>query len=359
MNAIFERALSLGGRDAALLARVADYFVLSRQVERAVPLYEEVIQLEGAAGDPALLANTRDKLGRALFVTQQQEKAIAVLEALVKDSPLRVESYEMLGQLYEAQEEPGKALTNYQKALLLNPNKAVHYLRVSDFLMKQKSPEKAVETMLEAAKRFPELPQITYSLAVTLSQAGRHGEAMTKFEEALLEARQNDQSMLNAVFYFSYGAAAEQAGLVDQAATLFQKSIELDPENAAQARNYLGFMWIDRGIRLEEAGKLIGQAVAAEPENGAFIDSLGWYYYKIGDYDKALRELLRAEKRITGGDAVVYDHIGDTYARKGDTAQALVYWEKSLALDPDEPKVAEKIEAAQQKLTALPAPSTE
>lgn len=358
MNTVFERALELADDDdSGLFARVADYFILSRQVARAVPLYEKVVALEARSGDEALLANTRDKLGRALFVTGEQEKAIAVLEALVKDSPLRVESYEMLGQLHEAREAPAKALANFQKSLLLDPNKPINYLRVSDLQMKLKQNDKAVETLEEAEKRFSDLPQITYSLAVTLGQAKRHAEAMTKFEEALLEARQSDASMLNSAFYFSYGAVAEQAGLVDRAVDLFHKSIELDPENAAQARNYLGFMWVDRGIRLDEAGKLIEQAVAAEPDNGAFLDSLGWYHYKKGDYAAALTDLKRAAELIPEGDAVVFDHIGDAYAKTGDTAQALIFWQKALALDPEEKKFAQKIEDAKEKVTALPSPA--
>src|SRR5678815_2091656 len=96
--------------------------------------------------------------------------------------------------------------------------------------------------MRSARSKFPGLPRIAYSLAVTLSQAKRHTEAMTVFAETVAEAEQNQEEILNGPFYFQYGAAAEQAGLVEKAAELMRESIRLDPSNAPQAWNYLGYM---------------------------------------------------------------------------------------------------------------------
>ena len=86
---------------------------------------------------------------------------------------------------------------------------------------------------------------------------------------------------------------------------------------------------------------------------GDLIDSLGWYYHKKGDLDRALQLLLKAESLTKPEDATVFDHIGDTYQQLGKTAQALQYWQKSLALDGDDKKVAEKIDAAKQKVSAV------
>ena len=81
---------------------------------------------------------------------------------------------------------------------------------------------------------------------------------MRAFEKALVEAGNSQPDMLNADFYFDYGAAAEQAGQYVKASELFRKSIELDPDNAARSYNYLGYMWVERSENLEEAGQLIG-----------------------------------------------------------------------------------------------------
>ena len=115
-------------------------------------------------------------------------------------------------------------------------------------------------------------------------------------------------------------------------------------ELAPKAYNYIGYMWIDRDMNLDEAGEMIKKALDAEPDNGAFLDSLGWLHYKKGDYEQALKDLLRAVESLKKEDPVVFEHLGDTYHKLGKEAEALSYWQRSLALE-DNPKVKEKIEA--------------
>jgi tetratricopeptide (TPR) repeat protein len=157
--------------------------------------------------------------------------------------------------------------------------------------------------------------------------------------------------MLNARFYFDYGAAAEQAGLYDKAAELMKKSIAMDPPKAAEAYNFLGYMWAERNTNLEEAEEMIGKALELDPDNGAYLDSRGWLYHRKGKYEDALRDLLRAAQVITRDDPVVFEHIGDTYAKMNRIAQALEYWQKADALNPGNKSLAEKIESTKTKLS--------
>jgi tetratricopeptide (TPR) repeat protein len=356
INAVIQKAVSFANGDATVLTKAADFYVLTRQVKEAIPLYLKVINLKANSNDPAV-ANVRDKLARSFRVTGQRDEAIAMLQRLIKDNPMRYESYELLGELFEEKAEFDNALANYEQTLLLDPAQALNYLRVADLYLKIKKPEKAVAILTEARTRFPDLPQITYSLAVALSQSKRHQESLTAFEEALHEAENVQQDMINGAFYFAYGAAAEQAGMTEKAAELLKKSIDLDPGNAAQAYNYLGYMWVDRNENLDEGGELIKRAIEMEPDNAAFIDSLGWFYFQKGDYDKALIELQKAAEAIKPEDAVVYEHLGDTYQQTHNVAQALIFWQKAVALDPANVKVAEKIENAKQKVTSHPSPT--
>jgi tetratricopeptide (TPR) repeat protein len=112
---------------------------------------------------------------------------------------------------------------------------------------------------------------------------------------------------------------------------------------------------------------MIKKALGIEPENGAYLDSLGWFYFKKGDYTRALTELLHAADLINPPDPVVYEHIGDTYRSLGNGAQALSYWQKGLALDPQNSSLTSKVDQAKAKMTsnlnsaapspALPSPS--
>jgi Flp pilus assembly protein TadD len=128
----------------------------------------------------------------------------------------------------------------------------------------------------------------------------------------------------------------------------FRRVIALDPKHA-EAYNYVGYMFAERGQNLEEAVTLIKKALELEPENGYFIDSLGWAYYQQGRYPDALRELKRAVEKAKE-DPVIYDHLGDAYAKNGFDEDALIAWEKSLALDPNAEGVAKKIQDTRSRL---------
>jgi tetratricopeptide (TPR) repeat protein len=114
-------------------------------------------------------------------------------------------------------------------------------------------------------------------------------------------------------------------------------------------------MWADRGQNLEEAEGMIRKALAGDPDNGAFLDSLGWLCYKKGELDEALKWLLRAVDNLRPEDATVYDHLADTYQKLGKMDEAVRSWEKALALhqdDLDNKKVQEKLDAAKRKITS-------
>jgi tetratricopeptide (TPR) repeat protein len=246
--------------------------------------------------------------------------------------------------------------------LLLDSSEPTNHLRLADLLRTEKKYDKAVEVLQQARKKFSDRPFITYGLALALSQAKRHEESLAAFAQAQTDAENRNEELLNASFYFSFGAAAEQAGNLDKAAELLKQSIQLDP-NVPQAYNYLGYMWADRGLHMDEAGNLIKKAIELDPENGAYLDSLGWFYFKRGESEKALKELLHAQENILRedkhDDPTVLDHIADAYSKLGKTPEALSYWQKALALEQDDKaligKITEKVEAAKQKVTSGPA----
>ena len=170
------------------------------------------------------------------------------------------------------------------------------------------------------------------------------------------EAPASKPTLPDASFYLAYGMAAEQSGEIERAATLLKKSIDLAPNDSTQARNYLGYMWLEHGSHLPEAGALIQRAVKDAPKNGAYLDSLGWYFYKMADYPQAVANLLKAVAVLPAPDAVVYEHLGDAYAATGETAKALEAWNKALALVPDNKTLPEKIRSAQQQPTPAAKP---
>ena len=203
----------------------------------------------------------------------------------------------------------------------------------------------------EARRRYPDAPEFGYYLAIALRESNNPKEAVITFEEALNEAQNTNAELLTARFYLDYGAAAEQAGLYDKAAELFRKAIAMDPANAAEPYNYLGYMWAEQNTHLEEAEDAIKRALQLDPGNGAYLDSMGWVQYRQGKFEQALENLKRAVQNLPREDPVVFDHLGDAYLKLNRMAQAIEAWQKARTLDPSNKGLAAKIDSHKTKVS--------
>jgi tetratricopeptide (TPR) repeat protein len=158
--------------------------------------------------------------------------------------------------------------------------------------------------------------------------------------------------------YFLRGALAERQKHFDSAEEEFRKILAIDSNNS-MTLNYLGYMLGDRGVKLDEALSMVQKAVQLEPQNGAYLDSLGWVYFKMGQYALAEANLRKASERI-GQDPQVHDHLGELFEKTGRLKMAAGQWEQSLqeyartvpadAEPGDVNKVQKKLDTARVKL---------
>jgi tetratricopeptide (TPR) repeat protein len=367
-NEIFKKAAERAGDDPAILKDVADYYAASQQLKEAIPLYLRVLELQPDD------ANAREKLATGFILTNQRGKAVEMLEQIIKEHPEKYQPYDLLAQVLddearslqrakkvdEAKATFAKAAANYEQSLLINPNHVGTYLHLAElFLGPLKNADSAVRLLTEARRRFLGAPEIVYYLAIAQSEAKQTQQAVATFEEALHEAQlDQDNDIANARFYFNYGATAEQAGLYQKAADLLRKSIVLDPANSAEACNYLGYMWADHNMNLDEAETMIKRALEMDPNNASYLDSLGWVEFRKGKFDQALNNLLLAAKTADHDDPVVFEHLGDAYFKLNRVSEALESWQKALALDPKNKNLANKIERTKAPIGSGPPTKT-
>ncbi|HEY2841582.1 MAG TPA: tetratricopeptide repeat protein [Pirellulales bacterium] len=213
-----------------------------------------------------------------------------------------------------------------------------------------------VRSMLKGG---PEDREVYLRLGIMYMRAKRWKDAEESLNKAeQLATKTDDKSQV----WFLMGDLYQRQKMFDQAETEFRKILAsvspTDPQSAATL-NYLGYMNADRGVKLDESLNLIKQALTFDPNNSAYLDSLGWVYFKLGKYDLAEENLTKASIHM-GSDATVQEHLGDLYQKTGRLKLAAAHWDRSVQewnrTVPAEQdteafaKVQQKLDAAKVKL---------
>jgi tetratricopeptide (TPR) repeat protein len=164
---------------------------------------------------------------------------------------------------------------------------------------------------------------------ITLAQINTRLKRWKDAEEALNKAEQlSTKAEDKSYVYFLRGSTFEREKKYDEAEAQFKKVLAADPQSAITL-NYLGYMNADRGVRLEESLNYIKAAVSLDPGNGAYLDSLGWAYFRLGKYDLAEESLTKASAHM-GSDPTVQQHLGDLYQKTGRLKLAAAHWERAI-----------------------------
>ena len=174
---------------------------------------------------------------------------------------------------------------------------------------------------------------------------------LKKFNESARIAREvTAKNPDNTEAQFRLGSSLERGGDDAGAEAVFLKLLAARPNDAA-TQNYLGYMWADKGVQLERAREMLEKAVGREPRNAAYLDSLGWAYFRLGRSDSAEKNLREAHRREPT-DPTIAEHLGDLEMKRGNMAAAVQNWEKALELQTEEPdRVRQKLERARAPVT--------
>lgn len=364
IDGIFAKALDRGADNPYIRESVADYFHESRQSERALEIFQSLIE------DFPDRLELREKLARVYGSLGREDDVIATFESIVEINPQDAETHRELGRLHIGRQDYEKAAHHFREAMRLTSGTAEEYALIGELIIFQaKLAEEAIGFLERGAYLHPEDARITYLLTFALTRLERYADALPWFEKTVELAGQSQPDLLDDMFYFRFGAAVERAGDINRAADLFRNCMELlakkdnDDERTqalrAEVYNYLGYMWLENDLNIDQAGELIKEALAISPDSGAITDSLGWYYFKKGQYEDAKRELLKAEQMVTEPDGVIYDHLAQTFHQLGDHENAVGYLRKAVELEPDNAEFKARLETYEKAATeSKPKPET-
>src|ERR1035437_5953878 len=303
---------------------------------------------------------------------------------------------ERLGTIYRDQGNNSAANETFREIVALGGDENIErgYQQIIDTWREAKEWQKALDTAKEAVQKLPS-PQLKMVLAlqqvdmgdadkaladvramlkggansssksddrevyITLAQINARLRRFSDAAQALDKAEQLSSKTDDEEYvWFLRGSNFEREKRYTEAEEQFKKVLASDPEHAS-ALNYLGYMLADQNMKLEEAFGYIKRAVDLDPANGAYLDSLGWAYFRLGKFELAEDNLMKASQKIKT-DPTVHDHLGDLYQKTGRLKLAATHWERALTewnrtiaaeVDPADPaRVQKKLDSARMKL---------
>ncbi len=276
------------------------------------------------------------QLRLALLYGEEKEypKAIDLLIKILKARPTELKIRDYLGFLYEESKDTKKAIETYTFNVQLEPSYFEGHLHLGILYYRLKQFPEAITHLTQAITINPKQPEAHIVLGLTYFQQDQFDNAARVLEEGI------SQNPKSADLHFNLGTVYDKLNRFDDMVHAMETAIKLDSHHA-DALNYLGYSYAERGIKIDRALSLTKQAVALKPSNGYYIDSLAWALFKSGLVAEALTEMKRAVA-LAGDDPVLYEHLGDIYAKQRNLSDARESWLRALELDPSNTKLMDR-----------------
>jgi tetratricopeptide (TPR) repeat protein len=352
---------------------------LSRRPDLALPFYQRAVE-----ADPKDLPSQR-KVAVLFYQLGQARRAARSIGTVLAERPDDPELLLLAGHLNLAVENPAEAARLFQRLELLlrqgvtleNPAQAHSGLAAAQLLLgnaraavdalyllgttdpsllevpwrqqlghalaagtdkalKEQRQLFLLEVLLDLSDRLPETPEVELLIAKTHNFRREYPETLAALERlaAIASDKEAPETWLNPDYYFDLGAALERSGRIDESYAAFDRVLAMDPEHA-QSLNYLAYMWAERGLHLEKALAMSRSALQIDPENGSYLDTLGWIYFQMGKFDDAYRELRKAAE-VEPEESVILEHLGDAALKLNRPVEAAGYYRIALDLDAAE-----------------------
>jgi len=241
----------------------------------------------------------------------------------------------MISNIYEQFQQIPKAIAALAKVGPTSPLSWQARLRMAALDAQLDRFNEAVARLKVLIAEKPTRIDAALTLADLLRGKEHYAEAVAAYDTAISRLRTVDER--HWPVFFGRGIVLERTKQWPKAELDMKKALELSPDQP-HVLNYLGYSWIDQGLHLDEGMKMLMQATALRPDDGAITDSVGWAFYRIGQFDKAVEWLERASEQ-KGDDATITEHLGDAYWQVGRKREARFEWERALNQKPDKDRV--------------------
>jgi tetratricopeptide (TPR) repeat protein len=308
--------------------RLLDLYSDVEKYDKLIKVAEKILLLDYNDG------YVRRSLGYALYKLGMLQASLGefLLASRLDQSDTYSKFY--VGRIYLENGDYDAALDEIKGAIKINPDFIELWIYLGFIAIDKKDYETAEYAFNEAAHRGGDMTQIYYLFGVTAEMQQNHSDAYFYYHKSL-KLNPKGLSALEAL-----ANLCERIEKKEEAFQTFKKIITVDTANAV-ALNYVGYTYADRNDSLEHALELINQAIAIEENNGYYLDSRGWVFYRMGKYEEALEELKKAASIVE--DVVILEHLGDVYIKLDDPINAAKAYLKALKHDPENKVLKEKL----------------
>lgn len=321
--AIYRRLLEEDESNVKVRGRLVRMYL---ELGRANDALDELRELRDYTENSAMVDLA---IGRILLGEKRHDEALALFEKMLKQPENRDLARSMLALTYYELGRKDKAREMLSEVPASSKNYEHAVLMLAQIFVDEEDLERAAillrNAMQDSASRQPSFYSL---LAVILKEQGKPEEGRAIFDQALRDFSGNSK------VWYEYGLFLERLGDQAEAMQKMEQVLQLDPDDA-YALNYVGYTWADKGINLEKALEYVNKAVRLKPEDGYIRDSLGWVYFKMGNFAAAVRE-LEAAVGLQADDPTIQEHLGDAYVRTGEIDKALAAYHASLELQADD-----------------------
>lgn len=309
--------------------RLRDIYVSKKQWDDAIALYTPLKDNDTTfVGSRIEIANLLMQKGDTLQAIEQGESL-----AQTHGNDWRVPV--TLGRFYILRKQNPKAATYLNRAIELQANvPSLWVLRGINYIQMD-SLARATHNFEQALQKFPEDPEINYYLGTLFSRQQKFQQAIKYLAKSDEVEPENMQTLL------ALSAAYDEVREYNRSEEIYAKLIKLEPDSPIVLNNYAYHLSV-MGVHLKEALEMVKKALQADEDNAPYLDTLGWIYYQLGDYQNA-KSYIEKSLALRADSAEVMEHLGDVYLKLGDRATAEQYWRRALDSDESRQHLLEKL----------------
>jgi len=318
--ALLEKVITINPQEGGVFLTLASIYEFQGDNQKAKAYYQKGLELQ-----PTHIQG-RKKLLLLYLGEGNTDAVIEQAKSLLTVEPKDPVTHFILGAAYKKNSLFDNAAGELEAAIRLEKNMSQAYLQLAYIYLHQRKKEEAINILTKAMNLpFNQTTDVALLLGAIYIQDKQYEKAIKIYRRILWHYPDNQEA------WYQMGMANERLEHINKSTDCFYKCIKLNPRHA-NAYNYIGYMYAERKMRLDTAVKLIHKALEIEPENGAFLDSLGWTYYQQNNLEGAVNNLERAYK-LMNNDPVVTGHLADVYHAMGKDDDAIRLRNRAKELD--------------------------